>query len=285
MTESDEVGEELFERLQGAMGLLWNSELDQATEELRGIVLRQEEGGGSSLAVCMEAQVRLAQSAWLQAVLSEVESDSKVAFTSMKAAEAALQGKCPQNFALHVSSLQAELSIMKALLQLRTGSYLKGAFNLRRSWKLYDSVMKRIPADELTHCSHTQDGNEETEEGESGTEVSDSSDSESGVRPFYRGNGPLHVRLRREAIARVKFGTAAFHFFVSIIPQSIIFLVELIGFEADRQSGYGELQACFREQSSAAPVAGILLLWIETFFMENFDAAQQISQECLRRYP
>jgi len=84
---------------------------------------------------------------------------------------------------------------------------------------------------------------------------------------------------------RLTFIVAAFHFFVSIIPPTIRFIVSALGFEADRKKGYEQIRECFKTDSSVRLIAGILTLWIETFFTENLPEAKNVFEECLSIYP
>ena len=55
---------------------------------------------------------------------------------------------------------------------------------------------------------------------------------------------------------RITFVVAAFHFFVSITPPTLQFIVSALGFSANRASGIEQLYRCLQSHTTVSPLAG-----------------------------
>jgi hypothetical protein len=60
------------------------------------------------------------------------------------------------NFSARALAVTSELYSLIALLQLMSGAYLKGAYNLRKAWKSYENLAN------LNEFIRNQDGNQLT---------------------------------------------------------------------------------------------------------------------------
>lgn len=88
------------------------------------------------------------------------------------------------------------------LLQLRFGSYVKGGYNLRRSWKIYEEML----------TAYNNAAPEEI----------------SSLEPSF--------------LCALEFGVGAFQFIISLVPKSFQTIIEAIGFKADRLAGIEHLK-------------------------------------------
>jgi hypothetical protein len=81
---------------------------------------------------------------------------------------------------------------------------------------------------------------------------------------------PYDVEVYRRSA--LEFGLGAFYFFVSLVPSrlvlrpstpyfSFLWVVEAIGFTADRQQGLKLLKSCVRNGGHKTPAAMLLLIW------------------------
>ncbi|KAL6070835.1 hypothetical protein QOT17_006591 [Balamuthia mandrillaris] len=140
----------------------------------------------------------------------------------------------------------AYCKILRALLFFKTGAYIQGGINLRKSWKIFAECHSIIEEDLAQGNVHLLD-------------------------PGY--------------ISLVQFGVAAFHFTISLLPPSLKWVVEAIGFEANRTQGIKGLHSCHDSDSIISPLATFFLLWIQIFLGENLKQARVIYEEAIHRFP
>lgn len=74
-------------------------------------------------------------------------------------------------------------------------------------------------------------------------------------------------------------GYGCFHFFCSLVPSSFQWIIKILGFTGDREAGIRELYQCMNLGQRRASFAGLVLLWIESFFYENYDKGEQLFEQ------
>jgi tetratricopeptide (TPR) repeat protein len=84
----------------------------------------------------------------------------------------------------------------------------------------------------------------------------------------------------------IRLGVGAFHFFVSLIPSSFLWIVELIGFRGDRELALSELEKVRREPQCTRHVeATLLLAVIKHFFQGQSAEARAMVAEVAEEQP
>jgi len=141
--------------------------------------------------------------------------------------------------------------LWRACIQFRTGSFLKGAYNLRSSWKGFEALLS--------------------------TEV---------FCAEYKEKDQLMSKFLETFIkSDVLFGAGAFRFLVSLVPPAFQTILEVIGFEGDRERGRRNLIESFESEGNKSHLALLISIWIESAFYENRTVAEEMIQTALKLYP
>ena len=153
------------------------------------------------------------------------------------------------NFSARALAIVSELYSLVALLQLVSGSYLKGAYNLRKAWKSYENLAN--------------------------------------LNEFIRNNDANQLTILEDDAYMSHFllGYGAFHFFVSLVPRSFQWIIKILGFKGQREEGISELYQCMNKGVRRASIAGLILLWIESFFYEDYSKGEQLFSQLTTKYP
>lgn len=155
------------------------------------------------------------------------------------------------------AALLAELNALLGCLFIRRGYYVKGGLYIRKSWKSFEYLAKK------TGILHEDNAVNNTD-----APITDEIKS---------------LIAHRNSI--LYFGTGAFYYFVSLVPSSFAWLVEALGFKANRQFGLGLLTKCYEMQGARAMIALVLVLWIQIFFFEDKVKSTEVLDLALQRYP
>lgn len=141
---------------------------------------------------------------------------------------------------------------MLAVLQLTRDSKLKGALNMRKSWKVFEEALKSV------------------------NDVKDKDPT------FYND----------ELVRSLNFGAGFFLFAMSIIPQKYLKLVELVGFRADKEQGLKFIRDCHEAGGIRAPFATIVMLFNNLLLPRGLanpakylKEADALIVESLQKYP
>eukprot|EP01119_Soliformovum_irregulare_P010697 TRINITY_DN2637_c0_g1_i1.p1 TRINITY_DN2637_c0_g1~~TRINITY_DN2637_c0_g1_i1.p1 ORF type:complete len:539 (+),score=177.16 TRINITY_DN2637_c0_g1_i1:53-1669(+) len=152
------------------------------------------------------------------------------------------------DYTFDVRLVVAEGLMSRALMQFGLGNYVKGAYNLRKSWKKFEKLFK---------------------------EIENSKDHQ------Y----PLDL------VDIAKHSVAVFYFLVSFTPGTLLKVLELIGFVADREKGMTYLQSTVDHNGIKAPLASLFLsfnyLVLPRGFSkkeENLEGARKIIDTINQRY-
>lgn len=132
--------------------------------------------------------------------------------------------------------------------------YIKGGWILRKAWKIYEKLYEQINAlymlSQLTH-----NRNPATEQkGKVNPEQSKLQEQLKLIPP------PTLERLH----GSVSFGFGLFNLCVSLIPQKLLKVVNLIGFHGDRDIGLSSLKSASESEDMKSPLAMLALLWYHT---------------------
>jgi len=110
---------------------------------------------------------------------------------------------------------------MVAVLQFTRDNKLKGALNMRKSWKIFEECLKSVEAQAKADAT------------------------------FYS----------EELLRSLHFGAGFFLFAMSIIPAKFLKLIELAGFKADRDLGLKYIHECYESGGIRSPFATMVLLF------------------------
>lgn len=110
---------------------------------------------------------------------------------------------------------------MVAVLQFTRDNKLKGALNMRKSWKIFEECLKSVESQSKADATFYSD----------------------------------------ELLRSLHFGAGFFLFAMSIIPAKFLKLIELAGFRADRDAGLKYIHECYESGGIRSPFATIVLLF------------------------
>jgi len=146
------------------------------------------------------------------------------------------------NFKLDIETAHAEVSMQRGIVQFQANSYLRGAYNLRKGWKAFESLHDRV--NKMQYVDPTQDNF---------------------VHP--------------DIVNAINYGVGAFQFGISILPSTIIKVLSYLGFKADREVGLNFLRTAFNSQSRVTALAGALLSVNYLFVPRAFANKETILNE------
>lgn len=157
------------------------------------------------------------------------------------------------NWTIDTRVCYAEGLFAKSLLQLQLGSFVKGAYNLRKSFKHLQSVQKELAAQKALPNGH---------------------------------------RVHPEIDHLLKANLGIFYFFASFAPGMFLKVLELLGFVADRDLGIQYLTEAADGESIRSTLASMFLLLNYvviprglTKSEDNLAAAHHILDHSLSRFP
>ncbi|KAJ3123497.1 hypothetical protein HK101_006336, partial [Irineochytrium annulatum] len=132
-----------------------------------------------------------------------------------------------KTFKLDVEVCYADALLFRGIFQIMMGREIKGAFNLRKSWKLYLRLASELSA----------------------------------KRTGSTAGGPKLMDDDRDAVELcVSFGVAFFQLVMSIVPPTFSSVLKAIGFAVDREAGSRTLLRVFQSRCVRSPVAAMILL-------------------------
>uniref|UniRef100_F7AZ43 Tetratricopeptide repeat protein 39C n=1 Tax=Ciona intestinalis TaxID=7719 RepID=F7AZ43_CIOIN len=138
--------------------------------------------------------------------------------------------------------------------------YIKGGWMLRKAWKVYERCHKQIV--ELLKQHEVELSKEELELPAASSFPSNGTDQKSTLLRLY---------------GAVCFGYGAINLCVSLIPQNLLRIVNMMGFSGDGVAGMRALQVACDSEDMKAPLAMLCLLWYHTvvrpFFSVDGDVA------------
>ncbi|XP_078494520.1 tetratricopeptide repeat protein 39C [Ciona intestinalis] len=177
--------------------------------------------------------------------------------------------------------------------------YIKGGWMLRKAWKVYERCHKQIVELLKQHkveLSTTADVGFVNGNGEAGDSIppelphSESTSSLSSneddimkeelelpAASSFPSNGTDQKSTLLRLYGAVCFGYGAFNLCVSLIPQNLLRIVNMMGFSGDGVAGMRALQVACDSEDMKAPLAMLCLLWYHTvvrpFFSVDGDVA------------
>jgi len=156
------------------------------------------------------------------------------------------------NLLLDARIVFGEALYMIAILQMTRDAKIKGAFNLRKSWKTFERALK-----------------------------------ESKIAKEKQG-----LTVDAEIHRCLQFGAGFFLFAISIIPAKFLKLVELAGFKADRDAGLHYMRECHQNGGIRGPFSTMVLLFNDLLLprgLANAEIylveAEDLIKQSLVKYP
>ncbi|CAG8505059.1 174_t:CDS:10 [Paraglomus occultum] len=198
----------------------------------------------------------------------------------------------------------ADILLFRAVFQVIGGSEIKGAFNLRKSWKLYSKVrdeIEKVKSEQGKTDGSSTSGNSRWSIGApfGGRRGSFSSLVGFGLKSQVQNNqqdasveGGTSGEVDKDVEDCLEFGIGLFYFVVSIVPGSFLSVLKAIGFNADREQGIKMLENCWKRCGIRAPFAALFLLVNYLFLPRGLvnpkptlTRAGEIVEKALQKYP
>ena len=194
--------------------------------------------------------------AYLMAVSSHADHllDSSLAATWSAEAHARkrLSGSKVAAERMEGELIQADTHILGALVQTVQQSYIKVAWNVRKSYGFYHSAERHIEEEEARAAD---------------------------------GRSTVDADKLAELKGWMQFGVGLFHMVLSLLPPSVMMVAEWIGYAGDRDKSFTYLRASQQSPSFMAPFACLLLttyyLTVSTFIGQDEPAFHVEAKELL----
>lgn len=215
--------------------------------------LKKNTGAPSQLALHAEC-------AWIRAMITEEKSDAKVAFARIAAGMKTISKPANKSFWKNsdlapVAKLEAwlwhrvhlaDLYLLDSLLKFRNQKYIKGVLTFRKAWKSFDICFKHLPL----------------------------------ILPKDEQGNPGEMSFLCEfLLSNINFGVGLFHFMVSVVPKQFLWLVEGIGFKADRKLALNELTIASNFVGTRTITAKLILIALHSFFFGDEISAMKVFKE------
>jgi len=159
------------------------------------------------------------------------------------------------NFKLDIDCVRAEALLNKGINLFNTGALLNGAYQMRKSWKLYESLYQECLKREGLERHNEQ-------------------------------------FLHPDLVHAIYYGVGTFLFLVGFLPSGITTVLSWVGFKADRDLGLKLLQLACKNSLIAGPAASTILsiyyLFIPRAFTkkgENLKEFKPIMDNILQQFP
>lgn len=182
--------------------------------------------------------------------IRDEDSDDESAGSSEQIVDADMETIARQSAnCLWARAIGAETAFMDSALKFKNFKYVKGVLDFRKSWKTYeecDIILTRL-------CNEQGTNND--------------------IPQFD------FIRCMSD------FGVGVFHFACSTIPRSFQWIVEGIGFKADRTQSIMELSRSSNVKFFRSRLSSISLAWIKTFFYFDYASCNQILDRLKEDYP
>lgn len=260
------LGEEIDETIEQASDLLWNSKLEQSGEMLKSMIdthawalVRYVEGlmlntmfrdrGYEELIGYiskLETMCNETLSRYNKGMVGYVSS----IFTKAKPDPvlATLSNSKKLRVEVECYALLAECYANYSFTYFRMDSFVKAGYYGRKAWKQYEALGRKV---------------------------------EEYVKAFGE-EGKVDIR---EAVGIATMGLGLFHFAISLTPPSMLWIVELIGFKADRQNGLREIRETMVSDSHRGLHASIVMVGVNRFFYLEKEENLRLIENIYARYP
>ncbi|ELR21780.1 tetratricopeptide repeat domain containing protein [Acanthamoeba castellanii str. Neff] len=273
--------DEVNEILQEVVKILWNADYAKADE-----LLAPHKDNHPAVATMY------AQSMWLRAVVTETAEESKEAFERM---EADRLNKIKKNKGNKGGSEQEDLTeaprtslslwcsiIIPHYLLFTTKNVQQEQMLALLLWSklslaevtLFESILKfkmqkQVKGEAYAHCAYNF--RKSWKHYEECVELIKTLSEKS---PYFT-----------NLACSLNVGIGFFHFFISVVPRQFLWLVEAIGFKADRDLALKELQLASESEGFQSSLAFFLLVTIRTFFFEELEAGRDMFNLLMEQYP
>lgn len=180
----------------------------------------------------------------------------------------------------------ADVSGAMAMLHFRKMNYVKGGYRMRKSWKFYEegiALLNNHP--EWSHYFERKITDKLDDKGEADIWPMLMKTSTDVYSPDVLEE--MQDELRGRILAsRLFFGQGMFKYMVSMLPRALQWVVEIIGFEGDKEGGINSLILATSVQPSPRVTHAMAILAVVRFFF--FDEQERILaliENLLQRYP
>lgn len=222
----------------------------------------------------------LARFHWLRAFISENEAEAEEALRLLDEAQDCASNSIKRKSSRTTQNLQdqltvlcaraviAECTLFEATLKFRIQQYVRGVVAFRKSWKSYFECLSLIrPLERELNW------------------IYDHNEKENTNHPANK-DEPVERRMFRQVASIVYTGAALFHYLIDLIPKHFKWIVEGLGFQADRELAMREFrQSVSCKNSLSGPTSVILLISILVFWEEKKADAMEILTEYEAAYP
>ncbi|XP_022101455.1 tetratricopeptide repeat protein 39C-like [Acanthaster planci] len=193
--------------------------------------------------------------------------------------------------------IMADCQLYSAMLTFSrsdVSGFIKGGWLIRKGYKIYEKVYK-----EITHIYQLR-GKDSPVTGTPPTMIDENSD----VGPPENGDGEAHDEVGLESVSDadsemsdhsdvsdetlgrlcggVAFGYGLLQLCISMMPPSLLKVVNLLGFRGNREFGLKCLQLASHSQDMKAPLAMLSLLWYHTVVRPFFGLDDTNTQTCIQ---
>nr|XP_039271265.1 tetratricopeptide repeat protein 39C-like [Styela clava] len=198
--------------------------------------------------------------------LCNIPDETLNAIKSKFSKKAAQRPQLPLSKVLQNKIIIADCHLYLALIsfiQQDITGYIKGGWTLRKAWKIYEKTYEQISLLKRVSQAEPQGSTRETK---SSNDLKLKEQAKS-----------ISKEILERLYGSVSFGFGLFNLCVSLIPQKLLKVVNLIGFHGDREVGLEALQSASESEDMKAPLAMLALLWYHTvvrpFFAVDGDKA------------
>mmetsp|Transcript_20183 Transcript_20183/g.77275 ORF Transcript_20183/g.77275 Transcript_20183/m.77275 type:complete len:586 (-) Transcript_20183:36-1793(-) len=180
----------------------------------------------------------------------------------------------------------ADVSGAMAMLHFRKMNYVKGGYRMRKSWKFYEegiALLKLHP--EWNRYFEDKITDQKDDKGEADVWPMLMKTSTERYEPEVLEE--IQDELRGRLLAsRLFFGQGMFKYMVSMLPRALQWVVEIIGFEGDKEGGINSLILATSVQPSPRVThAMAILAVVRFFFFDEQDKILALIENLLQRYP
>eukprot|EP01132_Coremiostelium_polycephalum_P002247 gene2247-2770_t len=96
---------------------------------------------------------------------------------------------------------------------------------------------------------------------------------------------PTTFPIYNHIMSCVNYGVGLFHFLVSVVPPQYIWLVEGIGFKANRMEGIKEIKLSADSKGIRSIMSKVALVLLHVFFFEDYKTPEPLLNELVELYP
>ena len=240
--------------------LIWNTQITEAQKK----ILATKDEKDQSERMDYKLGLELSLISWLRSMITEDEKDINMCLKVLSQVQDVANdiiSKAKRYSEQEVESARIAIGfdlLLRAILQFRIGSYVRGALNIRSAWKIFAEALSK-------------------------TQFKSVSSSSSQKSSKITIQDP-------DTVGQIIFCVCILEFGVSLIPSTFRWIIEYVGFPSGNRSLSMHLLNHCNSSSLGGPTliepfANFFKLWILTFFYENWITAETFLHKILSEYP